>query len=341
MKNEHGNHIKTILMTFDYETFLSDSGTFKNCILKPVDELIEYSIKYGLRSTYFIDALYYMRLSESKDTAEEARLLKDQLQRLVRTGNRIELHLHPQWLDAKRDGYRWEFPTLRYYRLHDLPRDKIADLFVSGVEILEDAVSEIDPTYKVTAFRAGGWCVQPFEMLEEGFIKSGIRIDSSVMPGMSELNSARYYDFMAAPDLPVYRFKGDPAQADENGPFFEIPITSINRSAINKILGRIVKSTHKEDFSIYGDGSGIPSGKSSLKRLFSTKVACTLDDVVPGQFMASVKNIDKPLITVMSHPKLLSLSSLAALKALLCGSSEKYRFATMNEIIQEIPGIGS
>jgi hypothetical protein len=341
MKNEHDNHIKTILMTFDYETFLSDSGTFENCILKPVDKLIDVSVKHDFKGTYFIDVLYYLRLMEKHETGEEARLLKNQLQRLVQTGNRIELHLHPQWLDAKRDGDRWEFPTLRYYRLHDLPRDKVTDLFVSGAEILEDAASEIDPSYKVTAFRAGGWCIQPFELLEEGFMKSGIKIDSSVMPGMSELNSTRYYDFTAAPDLPIYRFKDNPAQADKNGPFFEIPITSINRSAINKILGRIVKSAHKEDFSTYGDGAGIPSSNSFLKRLFSTKVACTLDDVVPGQFTASVKGVDKPLITVMSHPKLLSLSSLSALEALLSGEGEKYRFATMDEIIKEIPEIGS
>jgi hypothetical protein len=309
--------------------------------LKPVDKLIDISLNSGFKGTYFVDALYYLRLTGQPEAAEEARLLKDQLQRLVQAGNKIELHLHPQWLDAKRKGDRWDFPTLRYYRLHELPVDKITDLFVIGVEILEEAIREVDPTYKVTAFRAGGWCIQPFELLEEGFMKSGIKIDSSVMPGMSELNSARYYDFTTAPDLPVYRFKDNPVQADENGPFFEIPITSVNRSAINKILGRIVKSAHKEDFSIQGDGSGIPSSKSNLERLFSTKVACTLDDVVPGQFIASVKGIDKPLITVMSHPKLLSLSSLAALESLIGSANEKYRFATMDEVIQESFELGS
>jgi hypothetical protein len=318
------------LMTFDYEIFLNNSGTLDSCILRPVDKLIDYSIKNGAVGTYFIDVLYYMRLAENKETTQEARLLKDQLQRLIQAGNRVELHLHPQWLDAKRNGNAWEFPTLRYYRLHELPGQKITDLFVSGVELLESVAREVDSNYKVKAFRAGGWCIQPFEKLKEGFIKSGIVIDSTVMSGLRQSGDTHNYDFLSAPDLPVYRFTDDPTVGKDNGLFFEVPITSFRRSVANKIAGKVIKYLHKGDYEISGDGSGIPSDDSSLRRLFLTRVACTLDDVVPSQFADSIKRIDKTLVTVMSHPKLLSHSSLAALDTLI---ADGYSFITIDKAI--------
>jgi hypothetical protein len=146
------------------------------------------------------------------------------------------------------------------------------------------------------------------------------------MPGLSETNKTRFYDFSVAPDLAQYRFSDDPAIADENGPFIEVPITSFNRSVINKLTGKAHKSAHKDDFKISGDGSGIPSGKSSLERLLSSKVALTLDDVVPSQFISTIDMIDKPLLTVMSHPKLLSTSSYNALQSLIDDASGKYYF---------------
>jgi hypothetical protein len=323
---------KAILFTFDYEMFLLRLGTLENCIIKPVDELLKCCDSFGIKSTYFVDALYYMRLLESNETAEEAKLLKDQLQRLVSTGNRIELHLHPQWLDAKRNGKEWEFPTFRYYRLHDLPDEKVTDLFVSCVELLHSTAREVDPVYTVIAFRAGGQCVQPFEKLKQGFIKSGIKVDSTVAKGLKRNDGTHSYDFMDAPDSAIYRFLDDPAIEDKNGPFFEIPISSYIPSFISKITGTVTRLLHKDQFAIFGDGFGIPAHDSALKRLTSLHYPCTLDKIVPSKLTSMVRQIDQPIITLMSHPKLLTPFSLTALRRL---HSQNHRFLTINEVLEE------
>jgi hypothetical protein len=324
---------KTFILTFDYEIFLNNSGTLENCILRPVDKLIDYSRKHKAVGTYFVDVLYLMRLMENKSTADEASLLKDQLHRLIQAGNRVELHLHPQWLDAQRVGNMWEFSSLKHYSLHSLPEDKITDLFVTGVGLLEDIAREVDSTYKVVAFRAGGWCIQPFAKLKQGFLKSGIKIDSTVMRGLRSSDPSRFFDFTNAPDLHKYRFSDDPNIAEKDGIFYEIPITSYTRSMTSKVIGKIKKRIDRDSFKISGDGFGIPQGNSSIERLWLTQVACTLDDVIPSEFRNTVKRIDKPLITIISHPKLLSQSSVRALETLL---AEDYKFATIDEVIPEI-----
>ncbi len=324
---------KTILLTFDYELFLKKSGTLENCILKPVDKLIEYFDAHNIKGTFFIDVLYYMRLLESSETAEDANRLKCQLQQLIAKGNRIELHLHPQWLDAQRDGREWVFPTLEHYRLHDLPDDKVTDLFISGVELLEGVAREVDADYKVIAFRAGGLCIQPFDKLKDGFIKSGIVVDSTVIKHFKLDEDTHHYDFMKAPDSAFYRFSDDPVRADENGPFYEIPITSYMRGFSDKFIGKAVKRLRREDFKVYGDGAWIAPSISLLKRITPSYGMFTLEEAVPVMLDRRVAEMDKPLINFISHPKALSPVSFDALER-LC--SREYVFATIFDVFEDI-----
>lgn len=53
-------------------------------------------------------------------------------------------------------------------------------MFVEGCEILHLLARSVEPDYKIVAFRAGGWAVQPFSLLKKAFLSADIRIDSSV-----------------------------------------------------------------------------------------------------------------------------------------------------------------
>lgn len=49
-------------------------------------------------------------------------------------------------------------------------------MFVEGTNLLTNIAREVDSEYKIVAFRAGGWAVQPFDKLKKGFQKRESRL---------------------------------------------------------------------------------------------------------------------------------------------------------------------
>ena len=328
---------KIIVLTFDYELFFKKSGTLQNCILKPVDVLLELFKKYQIKATFFIDVLYYLRLAENAETIEDSKLLKDQLQRLVLNGHRIELHLHPHWLDAKYENGYWLFPTYEHYQLQSLPQEKINDLFISGKQILEDIAQKIDKTYKVIAFRAGGFNIQPFDKYIEAFKKCNLKIDSSVAPG--SYNKSKYihnFDFRNAPRKSYYKFSNDPIIEDKDGEFLEIPISVYKQSLFDfiykKIHSKYCTNMKNQNNNKFGDGEGI-DGSNGIQKLFkkicTDSLAFNLEDRYLNcnhQLMINkINQIKAPFVNFISHPKSLSQNSITCIKKLA-----NYNFKFMN-----------
>lgn len=328
---------KTILLTFDYELFFGNSGTPEKCILEPVNRLQEIFDKYDISATFFIDVLYYLRLLENKVTKETGKIIKHQLQELVSHGHRIELHLHPLWLDAYYQNGQWVFTDYKHYRLQSLPEEKVIDLFVSGAEVLEDAAREVDPTYKVIAFRAGGLCNQPFDKLAKGFIKTGIEIDSSVVYGFRGTSDSHAYDFTGAPDLEFYKFTQDPTVIEGNGLFYQLPVTSYKRNFCEKTARKIKMRFHPEDFRIYGDGTAQGVPVKLWKKFLPTRETFSLELVVPDVLVKRIEDSGKWLVNFLSHPKFLSPVSFTAIERLY---TEGYKFLNTMQILDEMKKMG-
>ena len=139
------------ILTFDYELFLGkDSGTAMKSIIEPTDKIIKLLKQYDAKAIFFVDATYLMALK--KYNHPDLLLINKQLQDIVSIGSSVELHLHPQWLDAKPVKDRWVFESFDRYRLHSLSEKEINQLFKDGIDILENITKQ-----KVKAFRAGGW----------------------------------------------------------------------------------------------------------------------------------------------------------------------------------------
>src|SRR5574344_1713483 len=101
-----------IYLTLDYELFMGvNSGSVQNCLITPTNKLIEMMDKYKIKATFFVDGCYLLRLKELKDKYEKLnqdwKNITDQLSRLSSEGHDIELHIHPQWYDAKYVKGKW------------------------------------------------------------------------------------------------------------------------------------------------------------------------------------------------------------------------------------------
>lgn len=324
--------MKNIALTFDYEIFFGNkSGLPGECIFQPTDRLIDIFISKGMKGTFFIDVLYYLKLLDNPKTVQDALLMKQQLKRIVKQGSRIELHLHPHWIDATYTNGQWTFPTYDRYRLHNVSANEISSLIKKGTRTLEEIAQEVDLNYKVVVFRAGGFCIQPFEKLAIALYENGIYIDSSVVPGLYEKNSVRFMDFRKVPRKDVYRFSDNPIIFNEFGKFIEIPISTYKTNIIDKIINKYKNIIRKEkNFNLKNRGEGIKVSKSIIKKFFPEVAMISPDGNIDAtEIIKKINKSEKKLITIISHPKSLTESSFDFFNKI---SKESYNFFTLNEV---------
>lgn len=315
---------KKILLTFDYELFFgSNSGTFEKSMYEPTEKILDICKTYDVNVTFFIDILYYEKLylEGLKDTANQ---FKIQLKRMIDEGHRVELHLHPHWLDAIWQDDQWHFPTYRYYRLHALPQKLMEETFNNAYNLLQNICSEIDPNYKVLAYRAGGWCIQPFELLHNLFLSNNLFIDSSVAYGMQGKSDTHVFDFTTIPNKSFYNYSYNVDQIDKEGPFLEVPISVYQVTLFNKIMRKIKKKIFPSLFKQFGDGSAISF--KTVKSYFNKYEMISLESLSYRKICAIIDTYEHDIINVISHPKGMSKYSFAVFEKLL--QSQKYQYIT-------------
>jgi len=119
------------------------------------------------------------------------------------------------------------------------------------------------------AYRAGGWCLPPWDKVAEVFKKLGVWIDSTVYEkGFLEEGQIKF-DFRNAPALDQWLFENDPLVQDSVGYFLELPISSVTFSPIFfwnlYIRGRLNRSLHMS----MGDGVSMAQPGAKKKVLTS------------------------------------------------------------------------
>jgi hypothetical protein len=329
----------TILaLTFDYEMFSGNPGDTYNNIIEPTNKLLEIFKSNNIKATFFIETVFIKKLIEySKQFSNlknEFLLIKEQLKKMVQLGHRIELHLHPYWLDGVYNGKKWNITSFKYNRLQNMPENTALELFSDGVTLLESIAYEVQPNYKVKAFRAGGWCVQPFEIIKKCFIKNKIEIDSSVAPQI-KMNSLLYIaDFTDIPETTdSYYFENNPTLLTKSG-FLEIPITTFKRTFYNKIKNKFLTLFDKKNHKKFGNGSGVPMKKTDIKK--NINMVSLEGKLHKNIFLEEIQSLakQKNILTIISHPKNITLNSFKLIKA-LC-AQKNFEFKTLTEIYERV-----
>lgn len=326
-----------IILTFDYELYFGkNSGSVEQCILKPTEMLRQTFRETQIKATFFVDTICIHRLlNENSQTQTEAHKIIQQLKELLKEGHRLELHLHPHWLDAKYVDGKWLFDTYEHYRLHSLNRKQINGLFEEGVMLIKNIAKEIIPNYEVLVFRAGGWCIQPFSHVKEAFVQNGIKYDSSVTPMLSAKNLDHYFDFSEAPEELWYRFEDEVTEKQTDGAFIEVPITSCKKGLLLKLFDKLYNFKNR----VFGDGSGMTIKNVEDKNILAKfiriatpyHVSLSLDYSSYFSIHRMMRRKRKRLYVFMSHPKSLSMGTNRTLRKL---NKRNYDFITYQDIIE-------
>ena len=194
------------LFSADYELYFGENYLSENEVLiKPTEELLQVFKEEGIPITLFADVACVWRHRSLGVGADFVSLFEDQLQRAVRKGHDVQLHLHPHWLTSQYDGQAWYADDSRF-KLSDIGYAKgqngltAEELIVRGKDYLEDLLRPVDPFYRCLAFRAGGFGVQPDDKaLIRALLSAGFKIDSSIAPGMFLKSKVNQIDFRQIP----------------------------------------------------------------------------------------------------------------------------------------------
>ncbi len=285
--------------------------------------------------TFFVDVGYLIKAREfSSDFPElmnDIVAVESQLKEIVSTGNDIQLHIHPHWEKSVYKNGKWYIQTDGAYKLSDFSADEKRRIVLDYKSYLDQLIG-----YKTKAFRAGGWCIQPFNELEDLFKEADIKYDSSIFSGGKFSSSHYAFDFTNAPKKCSYRFQNDVCQEDELGDFIEYPISSMNYSPIFYwrlyILGRLFPKQHK----MLGDGIFLaqPGRKRSVLTNFTWNHVSSDGYYVSKlktYLFQSLKKGDKEMV-VIGHPKSMTHYSFRKLANFIEEHHKKHNFETFNNL---------
>lgn len=325
-----------IFLTYDYELFFGKSaGSVDKCMIEPTNELLKIAKEYKVKMTFFVDIGYLIKLKEFLPDHPELQLddskVRKQLAQVLEQGHDIQLHIHPHWEKSYYENGKWVIITENAYKLADFNPEEIKRIVVSYKFFLDELVN-----YKTTAFRAGGWCIQPFYKLKTVFEELGIKYDSSVFPGGKFSSSNYAFDFTKAPLKSHYRFTDNECQEDLNGIFTEYPISSMNYSPLFYwrlyILGRIFPLQHK----MVGDGSFLAQpGRKQSVLTSSTWNHVSTDGYYSSKLISCLHSFERKKcedLIVIGHPKGMTRYSFKALSLFLNEAYNKHSFLTFRDL---------
>ncbi len=312
---------KKLLIGLDYELFFGkNAGTVAKCMIEPVEALLSIVDRYDVKLVLFVDAGFVVKLKEESakfvSLADDYKKIKQQLQLLKAQGHDVQLHIHPHWEDSIFDGEQWVIDTRRY-KLQDFSPKDVENLVCKYKQALTEIVGD-----SVFAYRAGGWCIQPFSSISAALENNGIWLDSTVYhQGISD-DPQRWFDFSKAPNKASWRFSLDPAEPSSDGKFIEIPITACRISPLFFWRMLLIKKLGGSSHRAFGDGASMTYGyQYYIDRLTRpTSSVVSVDGLKSAflekayrQFLASGGEI----FNVMGHPKALTPYALRQLDLFL------------------------
>lgn len=328
------------LLTLDYELFGNGSGDVFHDIIEPTEKLLAVARKYGVKFTVFFEVVEYWKLKEEWEkgnnmgyASNPVLAMESQIIQMAQEGHDIQLHIHPQWVDAKFEDGSWRV-NLEEWRLSSFrggKKEKIEELLLKGKNTLEQLLQPVAPSYSCVALRAGGYNAQPSETIVKAIKTVGLKADLSVYPGGYETGTLSNYDYRGIdPALSLWYVRNKLEEPANEGEIIEIPIVAYPMRRYSKFL---TLSRIKKLISHFGNARQSLGAKtqnhptspreSRIKRLLRYFIGweaqtwdfCLFSKSQHRKFLQTVKDSNRSVVVLVGHPK--SLVSTKPLEYLL------------------------
>ncbi len=327
---------KDILFTFDYELFLGPkSGSVKNCIIIPTQKVVQVLEDFNLIAVFFVDCTYLHQLKKVSEknakAAQDYEEISNQIQSLILNNHEVYPHIHPHWKDAiyHPESNNWDLSDLTHYRLDSLEKEEQKTVFQVALNCLNSIIKPVKPDYKPIAFRAGGWCIQPFSNFSPFFNEFGINSDFSVLGGAKKDSNALKFDFSEIqPNATPYSFSQEVSIPEKNGIYRQYPISSVSfnkRNLPNRILEYILWRTPPGQK--FGDGQSAQIINKHQETEYDQKMEMVSIELLNLSRLETYKAFlrKNQYMQFISHPKMITPHNLSVLKKFLGFTTKRYQ----------------
>lgn len=363
MAMSQGKKVKIgLIFSLDYEIHGNGSGEFTNWAYFPTSQMLNVFDAFGAKLTIMAEMGHYWAMQRHKELfSDDIYLFESQLKNAIERGHDVQLHFHPQWIDAKYENGDWnlEFSRKTIERLcHNY--DEAYFYLKKGKDELQKLLTPVNSEYRCIGFRAGFLQIQPSVNVMKALEDAGFLSDTSVSKGMKANDNLRLMDFSSAYSryLLWKPSAHDICQNDESGSILEFPILSQRAGIINKIVNKIIKLNGRVNirdlisFFMARYGKGMPSYirrpfshkiKSVIKKEWSYVDFCLRD---PSYLIKQIKIVASELagnsdysyvpVVLISHSKDFFFSNNLASFLKACQDIEEVEFTTYSEAIKKV-----
>ncbi len=343
--------MKRLLFTLDYELFGNGSGDVFKHIIQPTNKLLETAGRYGMHFTFFFEVIEYWKIKDEWEKGNTmgycknpVEALENQIREACHQGHDIQMHLHPQWVDACWQDGKWAV-NLDKWRLGGYTgdgEDSLENLFKKGKKTLEDLLRPVNPDYTCIALRAGGYNIQPSESIVTAMNTTRLFIDSSIYPGGKETGLLSNYDYTTIdPTLGAWRV-GKHLEEFGETEILELPIVAFPMIRLKKyftwerVLG--ILNNSKSAKNNLDAKTSTAEKKSRLKDKlqyfiqteWQTWDYCLFSPGLHKDFLKRISTQDRDIFVLVGHPK--SFTGERGLEYLLRQTYGKYNYDTISDI---------
>lgn len=186
-----------LIFTNDWELFGDGSGDYYEIQHQPLVELTSLMNDYGAKLTIMAEVFQQLKHIEFTDKNKSFKSITDSWEKVLQdsylSGHDIQLHLHPQWNEAKYINNEWLLGD--NWSIGKRPKAQIEKFITDGKLYLENVIRKVDEDYQCNCFRAGAYYIEPSTNVIEELSLNNFVCDTSVTKG-TYVDS--YYDYRKA-----------------------------------------------------------------------------------------------------------------------------------------------
>jgi hypothetical protein len=350
-----------LALTHDWELRGDGSGDIEEIQFAPLRRLLEIYAEFGARTTILPDVMQQLAFRRVENAHPELKLTADSWDQHLREAflqhHDIQLHLHPQWLNAKYEKGFWhphgDWSILNY------EGDAAYAMLARGKQYLETLLRPFDSSYRCLAFRAGALAAAPSTHLFDSLTSLGIEIDVSIASGVFVNNDNLQLDYRNCEEtfLPFYpRMEDARKVSDQPGPIVCVPINHFygSRRAVTRQNLLLVRqqmnrapTSHSNVESKSNRGSRIGLAvekliKPAVKRKHFVSDTGRLNYPLLREMLASIRErarnsgLTQIPIVLTNHPK--DIRDLPAIEKFIgdVSRAKNVSFITLSEIAAKI-----
>lgn len=347
---------RCMCLTLDYELYGNGSGDVFKHIIEPTQKILEICKSHDALITIFFEVVEYWKLREEWERGNHMgyqenpiEAMEKQLIQAYENGHDVQLHIHPQWVDAKWTDNGW-IVNKEEWRLggfREQQPNELYQLIKKGKETVENIIRQVDSSYHCTIIRAGGYNIQPSSEIVKVMNTLGLVADSSVVPGSIETGSLSRYNFSNVPiDKGSWRC-GNRLEIEGDNGMMEFPIVAFPITRWRKYLSwekfLSILQNRKSARDTFNAKTTETSGnkKKKLSKIhyffekeYQTWDYCLFSNALHRRFLKEIeKQNNRDVFVLVGHPK--SFVNGSGLRYLLKRTANKYQHHTIQQVINQ------